>query len=397
MYGKTRVVKALERCKKAHGGLKAYLSTLHIEHVPATKLDTIIESYQLSAENSTTRPSIPRKSSESSKKKLGMSRKSGTPHRSKHWMLTCARRYPSIFSPTQKPELVLIHGVTRANWYPIYDIRVDTETERSLVTLIYKALIKQSTGENWEDVRFTLETARPTFSVGLPTLSPWVLSATPAIPVTARGEWLERERSPTRTVRTAAHHATARAPLPPPLPRVSMGVRSATVSSRGNGWEAFMSMEIFFPNRISLQQHKVDSITKLKRTLGSRRISNQNTKPIQVKLRVVDQIPVSQDEEINVKLISPALPNAPPTIASRKRDKRDGSSGVDTERQVEVSPGVVSQWRDGMDDIPSDDYTTTVGRDGMLSWICDIAPQGKVNLLLQWEVVTPARTLVSGL
>jgi hypothetical protein len=68
------------------------------------------------------------------------------------------------------------------------------QTKEEPVTLIYKAAIKQSTGEvgclsflhatsyssyllqDWTDVPLTLETAAPTFGVGVPTLNPWNLS-----------------------------------------------------------------------------------------------------------------------------------------------------------------------------------------------------------------------------
>ena len=44
------------------------------------------------------------------------------------------------------------------------------------VTLVYKGSITQDTGEDWDDVPLTLETATPTFGVSVPTLDPWTLS-----------------------------------------------------------------------------------------------------------------------------------------------------------------------------------------------------------------------------
>lgn len=44
------------------------------------------------------------------------------------------------------------------------------------VTLVYKGTITQDTGEDWDDVPLTLETATPTFGVSVPTLDPWTLS-----------------------------------------------------------------------------------------------------------------------------------------------------------------------------------------------------------------------------
>ncbi|KAG6804950.1 hypothetical protein H0H93_006219, partial [Arthromyces matolae] len=67
--------------------------------------------------------------------------------------------------------------VASATWKATYDIRVDMQTkEKKLVNLIYKAGISQNTGESWDNVNLTLETATPTFGLGIPTLSTWALS-----------------------------------------------------------------------------------------------------------------------------------------------------------------------------------------------------------------------------
>ncbi|KAF8056073.1 hypothetical protein FPV67DRAFT_1678612 [Lyophyllum atratum] len=67
------------------------------------------------------------------------------------------------------------HGpaaVHEASWNAGYDIRVDMEAKEEQVTLIYKAAITQSTGEDWGDVSMSLETATPTFGVIVPTPGP---------------------------------------------------------------------------------------------------------------------------------------------------------------------------------------------------------------------------------
>ncbi|KAJ7847749.1 hypothetical protein B0H14DRAFT_911486 [Mycena olivaceomarginata] len=47
------------------------------------------------------------------------------------------------------------------------------DTKESPVKLIYKAAIKQNTGESWDNVPLQLETSTPTFGLGVPKLSPW--------------------------------------------------------------------------------------------------------------------------------------------------------------------------------------------------------------------------------
>jgi hypothetical protein len=57
------------------------------------------------------------------------------------------------------------------------------QSEYKPITVIYKGTITQDTGEDWNDVPLTLETATPTFGVNLPTLTPWTLSVYSPAPV----------------------------------------------------------------------------------------------------------------------------------------------------------------------------------------------------------------------
>lgn len=66
-------------------------------------------------------------------------------------------------------------AVRNASWTAGYDIRVDMQTKENPVSLVYKGAITQNTGEDWNDVPLTLETATPTFGVDVPTLQPWTL------------------------------------------------------------------------------------------------------------------------------------------------------------------------------------------------------------------------------
>jgi len=76
---------------------------------------------------------------------------------------------------------------------------------------------------------------------------------------------------------------------------------------------------------------------------------------------------------------------------------------------VSVAKGVTASWA-GVDsesnsnlDSKSDSNGGAkgggvgVGRDGKVAWVCAVPAQGKVNLVLQREVVVPAKTDVVGL
>ncbi|MGB1241395.1 MAG: mucoidy inhibitor MuiA family protein [Chitinophagales bacterium] len=70
--------------------------------------------------------------------------------------------------------LKLSYVVYGASWYPVYDVRVNSDTNE--VSLAYKAMVSQRTGEDWENVALQLSTAKPHISGEPPKLGSWFLS-----------------------------------------------------------------------------------------------------------------------------------------------------------------------------------------------------------------------------
>lgn len=69
--------------------------------------------------------------------------------------------------------VALSYYTLKAGWIPIYDIRVNSKTNR--VKLVYKASLTQTTGIDWKKTKLTLSTGTPVFGVVAPVLSPWYL------------------------------------------------------------------------------------------------------------------------------------------------------------------------------------------------------------------------------
>lgn len=65
--------------------------------------------------------------------------------------------------------------ISGASWYPIYSAWA--KGSESTVTIQCEAIVQQSTGENWENVQFTLSTIRPDMVVVKPELKPWYVNA----------------------------------------------------------------------------------------------------------------------------------------------------------------------------------------------------------------------------
>ncbi len=67
----------------------------------------------------------------------------------------------------------LSYYTTNAGWTAIYDIRVNSKTNK--VKMVYKASLTQTTGIDWKKTKLTLSTGTPNFGVSAPILTPWYL------------------------------------------------------------------------------------------------------------------------------------------------------------------------------------------------------------------------------
>lgn len=70
-------------------------------------------------------------------------------------------------------NLVLSYMVRGANWYPLYDARVNFE--KSEVELVQQAVAKQNTGDDWDDVQVSLSTAKVNISARMPEAESWFI------------------------------------------------------------------------------------------------------------------------------------------------------------------------------------------------------------------------------
>jgi hypothetical protein len=157
-----RVADALARCQESLVALKEYLHSLTVEHLEISKLENVMESYDSAGEKLDTRKS-------ELTEQLGLidadialeQARIVAPNGSQQLQMKAAI---GVFAQAAGDvEIVLIYGAHRlplysgnaqyipavpwASWTPLYDLRVDTTAKEHSVTLIYKAAIKQNTGE----------------------------------------------------------------------------------------------------------------------------------------------------------------------------------------------------------------------------------------------------------
>lgn len=73
-----------------------------------------------------------------------------------------------------KLDLDLASVTPQASWEPSYDARLAPDGKSA--ELVFRALVRQQTGEDWQDVSMSLSTARPALGGAPPVLHPWHVS-----------------------------------------------------------------------------------------------------------------------------------------------------------------------------------------------------------------------------
>jgi len=121
------------------------------------------------------------------------------------------------------------------------------QSKEKPVTLIYKGSITQSTGEDWDDVPLTLETATPTFGVGVPTLTPWTISV--YRPSYAHVKY---KAGPGDRFRGGSASMLASAPgAPPPAPMASRMMDMDVLSSSSEGQMQHRGLQVSSKGNVS--------------------------------------------------------------------------------------------------------------------------------------------------
>jgi len=120
-----------------------------------------------------------------------------------------------------------------------------------------------------------------------------------------------------------------------------------------------------------------------------------------LKIKIIDQVPVSEDSTINVKLVQPPLV-LPGADGKGTINSTTGAGENGLPAPVKISSGVTATW-DGADEVSlgsvgqNEVDIDSLGREGRFCWICSVPPQAKVNVNLQYEISAPIKTNIVGL
>lgn len=131
----------------------------------------------------------------------------------------------------------------------------------------------------------------------------------------------------------------------------------------------------------------------------TQRILVHNSKPISVSsVNILDHIPISEDDRIDVKIKSPRLNMPGQAEEKEKNSTLSSATGLKAlSKEVQVQKGVVAKWDVGNGEDEDEVAAKSLGKDGKVRWVVELAPQEKITLVLNWEVTLAANLRLSGL
>ncbi|KAG5221498.1 mucoidy inhibitor [Salix suchowensis] len=245
-------------------------------------------------------------------------------------------------------EIELIYALPDVSWQASYDICVNMQSKDAPFTIRYKAAISQFSGE-----------------AQVKNVSEYALVAGPAN-VYIDGSFVAKSRIP-----VVNPQETFECPL---------------------GKKASCS----------------GLINKTTTTVYYRQATIRNTKPVAIQnLKILDRVPVSENAQIVVKLLSPALsPPPPPAPVSTKVEKSPSSGSSSGGGILDKAKGYQFKGLKSFGTLSSSSSSLKVSEDVFAQWegeeegeegtgemddwrVCTIPSQGKVSVGLRWEESRP--------
>jgi hypothetical protein len=219
--------------------------------------------------------------------------------------------------------LDLSYIVPGASWTPQYDVRVDTDHRE--VTLAYQGLVRQHTGEDWQQVALTLSTARPSLAARVPDLEPWYLHAyAPPAPTPLAHAAMDAAASmpagPIRQPRLAAMPMAAAA-VPAEIATTAVeeagaalfqseayvGATKLEKIASGEEFQLFVGIDDRIRVKRDLREKEVDkgSIlqSNIRRITYTYRTEIHNYLPTPERITLRDRLPVPQHERVKVRAL----------------------------------------------------------------------------------------------
>jgi uncharacterized protein (TIGR02231 family) len=138
------------------------------------------------------------------------------------------------------------YRVQGARWTPLYDAELDTSAAgpAASLTLVRRANITQTTGEDWPDASLTLSTQRVIGAHAAPPVTPWTLAL--------RDPAMALEASPARGATRAVPMAREPAPMAAPLALPALGDGVAAIEQEAVAQGGDFATRFAVPGRVSV-------------------------------------------------------------------------------------------------------------------------------------------------
>ncbi len=124
-----------------------------------------------------------------------------------------------------RASLDVSYLVAGPSWHPDYVIRADSEGAK--LAMHYRAVVRQYTGESWNDAALSLSTARPQAGGSLPALSPWRIDVYRPEPVYKEAAKSSRAMAAPAAAPMASGAADSMAEFAEPQPEMDFAVSTA--------------------------------------------------------------------------------------------------------------------------------------------------------------------------
>jgi uncharacterized protein (TIGR02231 family) len=160
-------------------------------------------------------------------------------------------------------EFALKYAVTGATWVSSYDARLHADDR--MVELAYYGLVRNGTGEDWDDIALTLSTSRPGLGGSAPELLPWVVD----VRRSEESMFMEREGSRARiemknvgpAVDAATRQFQAGTEAPTPNASADLGIYDSSAQVQTNATSATFKIpsSASVPSNNSIQRVSIAS------------------------------------------------------------------------------------------------------------------------------------------
>ncbi len=126
-------------------------------------------------------------------------------------------------------ELTLGYAVPGASWTPAYDARLRTASRQ--IEFTYHGVVRNGTGEDWNQIALTLSTARPNLGGGAPEVPAWIVEEARPMPLARDADVIELSPFTVQSERTRGAVKATAAPEPRAAAVATASVEASATSA----------------------------------------------------------------------------------------------------------------------------------------------------------------------